>query len=412
VKPEVVVEVKFSEWTADGRLRQPIYLGTRDDKKATDVGREGSSMQKKSGKAAKKADKKAAPPPADVKSRSKARKRIFARRTLEDDDEVKSKPAKRKSRTKTQSDIVEQLDEIEKGRGSGRLTIASGVELDVTNLGKVFFPKKKLTKGDLMRYYATVAPYVLPVMADRPLVLKRFPNGVTAPAFFQQNAGETPDVVRTETIHTEGGSTNVRLIGGDLATLLYTVQLGSISVDPWHSRLQSLEHADYSIIDLDPGPRAPFSRVRQIAKWALETMESLGLHGAIKTSGSTGLHIYLPLPADTPNEAATLVAQIIATRVSQEHPKEATIERSVKARSEAAVYVDYLQNIIGKTVAAAYSARANPDAMVSTPLEWSELDDDLDPREFTIETAPARFEEKGDIWAAQLKKKNSLRALV
>jgi bifunctional non-homologous end joining protein LigD len=249
-------------------------------------------------------------------------------------------------------------------------------------------------------------------MADRPLVLKRFPNGVTAPAFFQQNAGDPPEYVRTETIHTEGGSTNLRIVGGDLATLLYTVQLGSISVDPWHSRIQSLDHADYTIIDLDPGPRAPFSRVREVAQWAHEVMESLGLHGAIKTSGSTGLHIYMRLPPNTPNEAATLVAQIVATRVAQEHPKVATIERSVKARGAATVYVDYLQNIIGKTVAAAYSARANPDALVSTPIEWDELADDLDPHDFTIETAPDRFAEKGDIRAAQLKKKNSLRALV
>jgi len=253
---------------------------------------------------------------------------------------------------------------------------------------------------------------VLPVMADRPLVLKRFPNGVAGSSFFQQNAGEPPDVVRTETIHTQGGSTNLRIVGGDLATLLYTVQLGAISVDPWHSRVQSLDFADYSIIDLDPGPRAPFKRVVEVARWAKEAMDSLGLHGAIKTSGSTGLHIYMPLPPKTPNEAATLVAQIVATRVSEEHPKEATIERWVRSRNAAAVYVDYLQNIIGKTVAGAYSARANPDAMVSTPLEWDELTDDLDPREFTIETAPGRFSEVGDVWSAGMRKKISLRALV
>jgi len=310
------------------------------------------------------------------------------------------------------SDVVDQLTEIEAGSGAGPVRVGAGTEVDVTNLGKVFFPKKKLTKGDLMRYYATVAPFVLPVMADRPLVLKRFPNGVTGQSFFQQNAGEPPEYVRTETIHTEGGSTNVRIVGGDLATLLYTIQLGSISVDPWHSRIQSLDHADYSIIDLDPGPRAPFSRVCDVARWALEAMESLGLHGALKTSGSTGLHIYIPLPANTPNEAATPVAQIVATRLTQEHPKEATIQRSVKARGAATVYVDCLQNNIGKTVAGAYSARANPHALVSTPLDWSELDDDLDPHEFTIETAPDRFARIGDIWAAQLKKKNSLRALV
>jgi bifunctional non-homologous end joining protein LigD len=408
VKPRVVVEVKFSEWTSDGKLRHPIYLGTRDDKKARDVGREGTSMQKKAGDSPEPAKSKRAVTSA---LKSTTRRRIYAKRTLTD-DAAEKKPGRRSGKFSPASNVIDQLNEIQAGSGSGSVKVGSTASVDVTNLGKVFFPKKKLTKGDLMRYYATVAPFVLPVMADRPLVLKRFPNGVTASAFFQQNAGNPPDYVRTETIRTEGGSTNLRIVGGDLATLLYTVQLGSISIDPWHSRIQSLDHADYTIIDLDPGPRAPFSRVREVAQRAHEVMESLGLHGAIKTSGSTGLHIYMPLPPDTPNEAATLVAQIVATRVAQEHPKVATIERSVKARGAATVYVDYLQNIIGKTVAAAYSARANPDALVSTPIEWNELADDLDPHDFTIETAPDRFASKGDIWAAQLKKKNSLRALV
>ncbi|HEX6574553.1 MAG TPA: DNA ligase D, partial [Gemmatimonadaceae bacterium] len=404
VKPKVVVEVKFSEWTGDGKLRQPIYLGTRDDKKATEVGREGSSMQKKSG--AKKTSTTAA---AKNVTKSKARRRVYAQRTLESET---SSPKKRGSKVLKADGIVNQLNEIQVSGGSGRLEIGRGAALDVSNLGKVFFPKKKLTKGDLLRYYATVAPFVLPVMADRPLVLKRFPNGVSGQSFFQQNAGDVPDVVRTETIHTQGGSTNLRIVGGDLPTLLYTTQLGAVSVDPWHSRVQSLDHADYTIIDLDPGPRAPFSRVVEIARYAREVMDSLGLHGALKTSGSSGMHIYIPLPPNTPNEAATLVAQIVATRVAEEHPKVATIERWVKQRGAAQVYVDYLQNIIGKTVAGAYAARANPDAMVSTPLEWDELTDDLDPREFTIETAPARFAEVGDIWAKQMKKKNSLKALL
>jgi bifunctional non-homologous end joining protein LigD len=406
VKPKVVVEVKFSEWTSDGKLRQPIYLGTRDDKQASEVGREGSSMQKKSS-----ATKKAGTSAASAASKSRARRRIYAQRTLEDSGTTKTK-SRSSSRSLRVDAIVEQLNEIQEQGGTGKLEISKGVSIDVTNLSKVFFPARKLTKGDLMRYYATVTPFILPVMQDRPLVLKRFPNGVKGPSFFQQNAGETPSVVRTETIHTQGGSTNLRIVGGDLATLLYTIQLGAISVDPWHSRVQSLDNADYTIIDLDPGPRAPFSRVVEVARWAKEVMDDLGLHGALKTSGSSGLHIYMPLPPDTPNEAATLVAQIVATRVSEQHPKVATIERSVKARGAATVYVDYLQNIIGKTVAGAYSARANPDAMVSTPLDWDELTDDLDPREFTIETAPKRFAEVGDIWSAQLKKKNSLKALV
>ena len=206
-------------------------------------------------------------------TKSRARKRIFAERKV-----VPSKESadRKKSRTggaprpPELARIVRALQEIEDESASGTVEIDSESRLAVTNLKKVFFRKKKLTKGDLMRYYTTVAPLVLPVMKDRPLVLKRFPNGVGGQSFFQQNAGDTPPGVRVETIQTQGGSTNLRVVGGDLYTLLYTVQLGSISVDPWHARIQSLDFADYSILDLDPGARAPFSRVIQVARWVKE----------------------------------------------------------------------------------------------------------------------------------------------
>lgn len=399
VEPRLVVEVKFSEWTADGKLRQPIYLGTRDDKDPEEVGREKQSVQMK-----KDADEPRAPRSV---SGSRARRRVHA-----GPGSSRSSSKGKAPRAAELKRVVQELKEIEQGSGSGSVELGKGPRLSVTSLSKVFFPKKKLTKGDLMRYYTTVAPLVLPVMKDRPLVLKRFPNGVAdGQAFYQQNAGDTPEAVRVETIKTQGGSTNLRIVGGDLHTLLYTVQLGAISVDPWHSRIQSLDSADYAILDLDPGPRATFARVIEVARWVKETLDRFGLHAGLKTSGASGLHIYLPLPPKTPNESATLLAQIVATQVSEAHPKVATIERSVKARGATTVYVDYLQNIIGKTVAGAYSARANPDAMVSTPLEWDELTDDLDPRGFTIETAPARFQKVGDIWAAALKKPNSLKAL-
>lgn len=393
VKPEVVVEVKFNEFTADGMLRQPIYLGTRDDKDAREVGVEKKSIQKK----------KAAPKLPVRKSSARARKAVSS---------VAAGSGKA-PKSREANALIEELTAIEKKGGDAMLELPGGDQIQVTNLGKVFFPETGHTKGDLMRYYVRVAPYILPVMADRPLVLKRFPNGVNGQAFFQQKAAEeTPDAIRVELIHTEGSSTSRRFIGGSLASLLYLVQLGSISVDPWHSRIQSLEFADYTIIDLDPGPRAPFSRVVEVARWAKEVMDDLGLHGSLKTSGSTGLHIYIPLPPRTPNDAATLVAQMIATEVAQAHPKAATIERAVKARGATAVYVDFLQNIIGKTVAAAYSVRARPEPTVSTPIAWDELDDDLDPRNFTIDTAPQRFEKVGDLWNPALKKKNSLRALL
>ncbi|HEU4747960.1 MAG TPA: hypothetical protein VFS56_05620, partial [Gemmatimonadaceae bacterium] len=255
--------------------------------------------------------------------------------------------------------------------------------------------------------------FILPTMQDRPLVLRRFPNGIEGEAFYQQKASDsTPKEVRVEVIANDEGEEQPRIIGGDLLTLLYTIQLGAVSVDPWHSRIQSRDYADYTIIDLDPGPRANFERVKQVARWASEVIDGFGLKAAIKTSGSSGLHIYLPLPPETPNEAATLVAQMIATKVADAHPKEATIERFVKARGGAMVYVDYLQNIKGKTVAGAYCVRARAGAPVSTPLDWSELTDDLQPRNFTIANAPDRFEKVGDVWGEAMKKKNSLRALV
>ena len=295
-----------------------------------------------------------------------------------------------------------------------RLTFERGVTLSFSSLGKVWFPGRAggFTKGDVLRHYVRVAPMILPVMADRPLVLKRFPDGINGESFYQQKAPpHAPDGVRVETIEDAGGDRVDRMVGGTLATLLYQVQLGTINVDPWHSRVDSLSFADYSVIDLDPGPRATFERVVEIAMYVKEELDRLGLNGAIKTSGATGLHIFLPLPPKTSTESALLVAQIVATRVALAHPKEATVERTVAERSKSSVYVDYLQNVLGKSVAAAYAVRARPGATVSTPLEWSELTSSLDPRDFTIETVRDRFARVGDLWAAAMKSRNSAAAL-
>ena len=401
--PQVVVEVKFSEWTADRRLRQPIFLGIRDDKNAKDVEIEQPSVQRKTTRGETVAERQ--------KPRKRPRKK--AKRQASNVEASRGNKGQPPPAGATLRCLSTQLTDIEKRRGER--DVSTSVEertLKVSNLDKVFFPKEKYTKGDVMRYYARVADFILPTIQDRPLVLKRFPNGIDGESFYQQKAAETtPSDVRVEIIETDGGEKQPRFIGGDLLTLLYTVQLGAISVDPWHSHVPTLEYADYTIIDLDPGPRANFDRVVQVARWTKEVIDGFGLHAAIKTSGSTGLHIYLPLPPRTPNAAATLVAQMIATKVADAHPKEATIERSVKARGPATVYVDYLQNIQGKTVAGPYCVRAKPGATVSTPLKWAELTDKLDPRAFHLGNAAERFEKVGDIWSEAMKKKNSLRAL-
>jgi bifunctional non-homologous end joining protein LigD len=308
--------------------------------------------------------------------------------------------------------VAERIEAIERDGGRGVLELPTG-QLDVANLDKVFFPRTKHTKGDVMRFYARVAPYLLPAVADRPLVMRRFPNGVRGKAFYQQRApADRPESVRVERVSDDGLTTQERIIGGDLATLLYVVQLGAISIDPWHSRVQSVKFADYAIIDLDPGPRARFARVIDVAHVVKEVLDDLGLRAVPKTSGASGLHIVLPLEPGVPNDGARIVAEMVARHVAEREPKIATVERMVKARPSGAVYVDFLQNIRGKTVAGVYSVRAQPRPSVSTPLGWDELDEDLDPESFTIDTVLPRLRTVGDLWGDAMKAPNSVDALL
>lgn len=309
-------------------------------------------------------------------------------------------------------ELIGAIAELEESGRAGTLSLGDE-QLDVSNLDKRFFPKPGYTKGDLMAYYASVSPFLLPAMKDRPLVMKRFPNGVGGQSFYQQRAPDDPPPgVRVEPVADEGLKTQARLVGGDLITLLYLVQLGAISVDPWHSRVQSVGFADYAIVDLDPGPRASFRRVVDVALWVGEELDRLGLHGVPKTSGASGIHIVLPLVADTPNDTARLMAEIVATRVAERHPGATTVTRWVQSRPTSAVYVDFLQNIRGKTVASVYSARATADATVSAPLRWSELTSELDPRAFTIESMAARLRDVGDLWREGMRKPNDPRRLL
>lgn len=313
--------------------------------------------------------------------------------------------------------VEEQLQAIEQSGGAGTLRVARGKTLDVTSLDKVYFPAVGATKGELMRYYARVAPVILPLIADRPLVLKRSPDGVDGETFFQQKPpARIPAPVRVESIAAQSagggrGKPERRIVGGEMVTLLYTVQLGCISVDPWFSRVGTIDYPDYAIIDLDPGPEAPFGRVVHAARLVHDEMERLGLRGALKTSGSRGLHIALPLPAGTPYDSALRLAELVATRVAEAHPDAATIKRSLAERPPAAVYLDYLQNARGKSLACAYCVRAKAGATVSTPIDWSELGDALDPGSFTIRSVPGRLEELGDIWGSAMRRANTRRAV-
>jgi bifunctional non-homologous end joining protein LigD len=364
VRPDIVAQVRFTEWTDDGKLRHPVYLGLRDDKRTEDVVREKKRVVKRPSAGA----------PAGLPTPELAA-------------------------------VVAQLRALEDARRDGTIELPGGERLGVTNLWKIFWPAARLTKGDLLRYYATVSEYLLPAVADRPLVMKRFPNGIDGMAFYQQRSRQEkpPPGVRIEILPPEIEPISEpdarRFTGGALITLLYMTQIAAISQDPWFSRVQSPLDADYVALDLDPGEGTTFARVLDVARWVHDELEALGVPAVPKTSGSRGLHIYIPLPVHTSYESGLLFCQIVATMIAARHPKTATVERTVRARPRGTVYVDYLQNILGKTLATAYSARATDYAGVSTPLTWKEVHAGVDPRAFTIVTAPERFREVGDLWA-------------
>jgi bifunctional non-homologous end joining protein LigD len=367
-KPSFVAQLKFTEWTDDGLLRHPIYLGMRDDVKPETVRRERKAPARKGARGA-----------SGVKGTKGAKTRGV--------------PADLQS-------TLDQLDEIERGPNSGTLRLPDGETLEVSNLRKVFWPKLKITKGELMRYYVRVAPYILPVVDGRPLIMKRFPNGIDAEPFYQHKAPEkVPPGVRAAKI--AGDSVVSRPIGGSLITLLYMTQLAAISQDPWFSRVESPHAADQCAIDLDPMPGVKFTSVLDVARWVRDELEKLKVASYAKTSGSSGLHIFIPLRAGTPYDAGQIFCQIVGTVVAEKHPKVATVTRAVRARGQK-VYVDYLQNIEGKSLACAYSARASEFAGASTPLTWTEIDEGVDARDFTIRTLPDRLATVGDLWAPLL----------
>ena len=307
--------------------------------------------------------------------------------------------------------IIRRLDEIRSNGGDGAIDFGRGRTLRVSSLDKVYFREAGITKGELMRYYAEIAPAILPVIKDRPLILKRYPSGIDGPSFFQQNAGDVPEHVRTARVSTGSGGAAVRIIGGDLLTLLYTVQIGTIAVHAWQTRLGHLGFADTSTIDLDPGEGVAFREVVALAGRIGKVLKEHKLEAGIKTSGSSGLHIVLPLPARTSFAESNGIATLIARRIVQSNPTRATLERTVKDRPSGTIYVDAQQNAEGKSVVAAYSVRARPKATVSAPIAWTELRAGLRLEQFTLETTPVRLRRLGEMWSVAMKRRNSRRAL-
>lgn len=342
VRPQVICEVKYTERTKDGLMRHPSFQGLREDKLAEDL-------------------------------------------NLEEDHE-QSGPAKDLKSTSNQ-----------------QLLNSEGHELTLTNLRKIYWPKEKITKGDLLRYYGEIAPYILPYMMDRPQSLNRFPNGVNGESFYQKNMkGKVEPWLKTfERFSESTEESKDFLVCTGEASLLYMANLGCIEMNPWHSRVHSPHYPDWCVIDLDPGNNT-FNQVIEAAQVTHQLLDSLGVVSFPKTSGSTGLHIYIPLGAKYNYEQSRQLAELIVTMVHGELPKTTSLERSPRKRTDK-IYLDFLQNRPIQTICAPYSVRPKPGATVSAPLHWEEVKKGLTIGRFTMKNIQERLRSEGDLFGGVLK---------
>jgi bifunctional non-homologous end joining protein LigD len=397
VKPELVAQVKYTERTTDGILRAPVFMGLREDKTAMEVKQEAVvDAPRESG-----------------------------------------------------NDVVRQLEEH---TGNSLKLVVEGNEIGLTNLNKVFWPEhgdqRALTKRDLLIYYAKVAPHLLRHTRDRPLTLVRYPNGIRGGSFYQKHYEQPlPGFVDTVWLYSDQnkGDGEYMLIN-NLSTLMWLGQLADLELHTWYSRidtrgdgahlpttfagslenmhLSALNYPDFVVFDLDPylysgkekkGEEPElhakgFEATSQVALWLKEELDGLGLTSFAKTTGKTGLHIYVPITRTLDYHATHTISETLARYLVQQHPKEVTAEWAVDKR-RGKVFVDYNQNVRGKTLASIYSPRVLPWAAVSMPIRWDEVGN-VFPTDFTILTAPSRLEQVGDLWAGILDAKHDLAGLL
>lgn len=275
-----------------------------------------------------------------------------------------------------------------------------GRAVRLTNLRKPFWPEQGITKGDLLRYYAAVAPALLPHLRDRAMVMKRYPNGAFGKCFFMKRApSPRPEWIETCTITHR--STNVIdfPIVQDLASLLWLVNLGCIDLNPWYARCDDVQRPDYLHVDLDPVPGASFDDVREAALLVREALETLGMDPLVKTTGSSGIHVYVPIVRGPTQKQVWTFMKEFALALASDHPRRLTAEYRIAARPHGRVLVDYNQNALGRTLASLYSPRPKPRAPVSTPVTWDEVAGGITLADFRIDNVPARLARLGDLWA-------------
>lgn len=280
-----------------------------------------------------------------------------------------------------------------------------------SNLAKVYWPGTGHTKGDLLAYYAAVAEWLLPHLRDRPLHLQRFPDGIDGKSFYQRDAGPNAPSWLTTTPIEHDGAAVPHLVIADLPSLLYAINLGSIDLHPWLSRVGSLDQPDYAVLDLDP-KQAPFAWVVRLARAAGRLLRGIGLRPLLKTSGKRGMHVFVPLRAGYSYDQSRMFTEAVARLLVRELPELATVERNPERR-DGKVYLDFLQNRGSQTVVPPYAVRPVPAASVSAPLHWDELEDpDLDPTRFTLQTMPERLRATGDLFRPALEDRQDLAAAI
>lgn len=290
----------------------------------------------------------------------------------------------------------EEFLKLKKPKGDLILGI-SGERVSLTSLDRVYWPDEKLTKFDLLCYYLKISTYLMPFLKDRPAILQRYPRGIKAPMFFQQDLESAPAFIKTVRLVNQEGRELNYAVYTTVGSLLHFVNLGTIEQHPWHSTTKHLDKPDYLMLDLDP-KAAPWQNVLKCALVCKAVLDELGLPAFPKTSGSSGIHIYVPLKPKYDYGKIGGIAMALANEVAQRAPKIATTQRSLAKRQKQQVYVDAMQNARGKTIASVFSARAKPGATVSMPLTWKQVEQGAKISDFTIKNAPALLGKNGSAW--------------
>lgn len=398
VKPVLVCEVKYSEITNDGLMRHPVFLRLRDDKKAKDITMDTKVVKKnkvvaplkktsvgKTGQAS--AAKKVTTSTTEIKNKTSTIKKTATKK-------LSTKPAA------VEKKVAPVATENEKQIAFGK------IKVNVTNLKKVYWPDEGITKGEVIKYYISIAKYILPYLKDRPESLKRNPNGIKDSGFFHKDAGdEAPKWVKSKVIFSESTNKDIDyILCNNAATLIYLNNLGCIEINPWHSTIQALDKPDYLIIDIDPSEKNTFEQVIEAANVIRELFEKAGTESYCKTSGATGLHIYVPTQKKYTYDQLKDFSHLICMMAQEQLPKFTSLERNLQKRGNKMIYMDYLQNRRGQTISSVYSLRPKEGATVSIPLKWAEVKPGLKPSDFTIYNALKRIEKMGDIFSPVLGK--------